>query len=69
MQPYIVMACVAFMIVGAVIAVVGRTMRKIERARLWSGENPPQWGGWVMLVGAAFFVPAAILLVVIVKYF
>ena len=69
MQSYILMACVVFMIIGAVIAVVGRTMRRIERARFWSGENPPQWGGWVMLVGAAFFVPAAILLLVIVKYF
>ena len=60
MQPIILKVCVAFMIVGAIIAVVGRTMRKIERRRQWAGERPPQWGGWVMLVGAALFVPAAI---------
>ena len=69
MQPVIVMACVACMVVGAAVAVVGRVLRRIERGRLYSGEDPPRWGGWVMLAGAALFVPAAVLLVVIVKYF
>ena len=69
MQPYIVMGCVAFMVIGAIIAVVGRTLRRIERGRIYAGEEPAPVGLLVMLAGAALFVPAAILLVVIVKYF
>lgn len=69
MQPYIVMACVACMCVGAAVAVVGRTLRRIERGRAYAGDDRPRWGLWVMLAGAALFVPAAVLLVVMVKYF
>jgi NhaP-type Na+/H+ or K+/H+ antiporter len=69
MGQYVVMACVGFMVVGGVIAVVGRVMRRIERRRRYAGEDPPSRGLIVMLVGAALFVPAAILLVLMVKYF
>ena len=69
MKPAIVMACVACMFVGAAVAVVGRTLRRIERARHYNGEESPRWGGWVMLAGAALFVPATVLLVLMVKYF
>jgi hypothetical protein len=57
------------MFVGAAVAVVGRTLRRIERERIYSGEDPPRWGGWVMLAGAALFVPATVLLLLMVKYF
>ena len=69
MQPYIVMACVACMCVGAVVAVIGRTLRRVERVRAYAGDDSPGWGLWLLLVGAVLFVPAAVLMVVIVKYF
>ena len=69
MGPFIVMACVACMFVGAAVAVVGRMLRRIERGRIYAGDDPPRWGGWVMLAGAVLFVPAAVLLVLMVKYF
>jgi NhaP-type Na+/H+ or K+/H+ antiporter len=69
MGQFIVMACVGFMVLGGAIAVVGRVMRRIERRRRYAGEDPPTRGFIVMLIGAALFVPAAILLVIMVKYF
>ena len=69
MQPYLVMICVAFMVLGAIIAVIGRTMSRSELFQIFAGYDPPRRGVRVMLVGALFFVPAAVLLVLLVKYF
>lgn len=69
MQPYLVMICVAFMVFGGSIAVIGRTIRRRELFQIFAGYDPPRRGVKVMLLGALFFVPAAVLLILLVKYF